>query len=542
MQTIEEPQQEVRASRATIEDVQESKRLYIEPIAELQVEIKIDRLTKEERLNTTLTGYTKGKLYIQLPKHVDLFRTREENIQVYDTLGAIHAAAHKYAYHTQIGGVRYDMEEKELEDIITTLEREGQDMFGKEIPFNATKAKGATKGMTHPNLLHKYFGEDEEEQKFYEKIRRSVDNARVMTCFYYNNAGAPERHRQVLTKLFEQEITALQKIQEDIEQGQTITDKKGKITMRGVFQNIEFTTGTRKEESDMILERVMTKLKYTLITGIPQFEKPEEERQTIYPEKARGREQQTDAHLYRIIDIAKPIYVPGATEYTTLLIAGRIYYYFHKRKKSNTFKRLKAQSQVQQSINQNQRPPQEFSIADNIETATALSTASEAKSARATAERQSKEKRVLETLTGTHPYHEWCSIQRADKQGHILPRGYIPKYVHVKEEKEIPKAQEPIYEYPNIDKTITRRIMRQFEQLPPAGRTIIRRQHKGKLDTRAFTRYAEKVRAGIPTRADYYYKETEEERSVATLLLLDISDSTGTLITEQYSILDKLKE
>ncbi len=520
-----------------IEEVQEALRIYLESIALLPVEPKIDTSEPNQRMETVTTGFLKGKLYIPLPPAVKIFGKREENEEVYDILGALHAAAHR---HGQIihddGMIEIKNEGKELEDVAKQLWKESVERYGtKDTPMlgEGDELPRFEVAGLRTSTFKKYFGTHEE---FYDTLRKMAELGRVMHRFYGQNPGAPERHRKVLAKLYREEVEAAQKAG-----GKTAIDKIAGVKLS-------------KQE---LLDTILMRLRYSLITGTRDFELTQDERKEKEEQEKRDQKSEEDTpeerlekhkrliinkdspdyHTGKLMEIAKPLYSRDATRYTSCKTAGQMLFYFYDRYRSKTIPEMKRKRRTSQEINNIDQ------IAENIEATTHLSTAEEAQRLRLTALREHFETRVKETLTGTYPYHEWNSVDSGipeEKGGR--KKGPIKDYVHVVERRQVPKPKGQTYPYPEIDMTLNRKVQSQFEHLQPEGRTILRRQKRGRLDTRAFVRFANRVRAGIPTRADYYWRETTEERRVAVLLLVDISDSTGELITPEHTILDKLKE
>ncbi|MBS3158867.1 hypothetical protein J4206_06290 [Candidatus Woesearchaeota archaeon] len=138
------------------------------------------------------------------------------------------------------------------------------------------------------------------------------------------------------------------------------------------------------------------------------------------------------------------------------------------------------------------------------------------------------------SLVGDPSYHEWNYIQGRFMQQHVI--------VH---EKDIPKPEQPVFGFSEPEESIERNIKAQFDSLSPEGLVIKRKlmpKPGRRMDKREYSRFLAKLKADTPVRPLFCYEPRREERSVAALLLIDVSDSTGELIDPEHSVLDKLKE
>jgi len=94
-----------------------------------------------------------------------------------------------------------------------------------------------------------------------------------------------------------------------------------------------------------------------------------------------------------------------------------------------------------------------------------------------------------------------------------------------------------------IDYGLVRRLRREMESIKPEARTMVRNCFEGELDQKKYFEYwlqAELGKGHVDQR--YFYQWQKRRRDVASLLLIDASNSLNRLVNGEKSMLDSIKE
>lgn len=89
---------------------------------------------------------------------------------------------------------------------------------------------------------------------------------------------------------------------------------------------------------------------------------------------------------------------------------------------------------------------------------------------------------------------------------------------------------------------LTRRIEREMEAIKPAARLMVRNCFEGELDEKKFYEWWLDAKIGIDSLPNFYYQWQKRRRDVASVLLIDASQSIERLATDNKTFLDLLKE
>src|SRR3989344_3277464 len=93
-----------------------------------------------------------------------------------------------------------------------------------------------------------------------------------------------------------------------------------------------------------------------------------------------------------------------------------------------------------------------------------------------------------------------------------------------------------------VDHNLAMRVHREMESVKPEARSIVRNCFEGELDEkRYFDYWLEQEQGGNPIPR-FYYQWQKRKRDVASVLLIDASNSTNRLADEERTVLDFLKE
>src|SRR3989344_2835982 len=99
-------------------------------------------------------------------------------------------------------------------------------------------------------------------------------------------------------------------------------------------------------------------------------------------------------------------------------------------------------------------------------------------------------------------------------------------------------ARKPI----EVDHNLAMRVHREMESVKPEARSIVRNCFEGELDEKKYFDYwLEEQQGGNPIPR-FYYQWQKRKRDVASVLLIDASNSTNRLADEERTVLDFLKE
>ena len=93
-----------------------------------------------------------------------------------------------------------------------------------------------------------------------------------------------------------------------------------------------------------------------------------------------------------------------------------------------------------------------------------------------------------------------------------------------------------------VDSALIKRIEREMESIRPSARKLVRNCFEGELDEKKFYDWLIDMKLGGNKIPNFYYQWQRRRRDVASVLLIDASQSTERIASENKSFLDLLKE
>ena len=94
----------------------------------------------------------------------------------------------------------------------------------------------------------------------------------------------------------------------------------------------------------------------------------------------------------------------------------------------------------------------------------------------------------------------------------------------------------------DVNVSAIKRIEREMERIKPAARSIVRNCFEGELDEKKYFEYWLQENSGGSPTPNFFYQWQKRRRDVASVLLIDASNSVNRIAYENKSVLDIIKE
>ncbi len=489
----------------TLEQLRNSLTTYMETIARVPIELfESEHFIAENEKKQLIE---EGALPVFLPARI---QTEKETAEAtYFALAALNAARARYGQ---------GFEREQLRTIYAETLHKGKKLFGKQNPVQTINKEyisnisgtgyqgGETSGITH-HFAH---------SGILKQLIELCELGRITNAFYQDYPGAQERIGTLYSGFYEREISI----------------------------------ASEHQSSATVFDLIIRRLGYELITGTPTFDEQQKQQRTT---KINTLDERVQLHLETLREHTRPLQQATATIHTSIEQAINTYFALYEKMRTRELSAPEKSHKVQPKQLTthyeivNEKAPVEEQLRKNKqlkqdkEVLAILTTTEEITAALKLADDKYSHKgnpaafetRAKLDIEGVPTYHEWNEEQKR----------FLERYAHVQElSTPLPLRQKKIFPYPALSPRTLSSLQSRFEQLKPQEETIIRGRTAGIFDPRAYANYFTKLLAGEPAKPTYYCQRERNERSVATLILLDISQSTGKLITREHTILDKMKE
>ena len=524
---------------AKLIDIRDNVRGVMETISGIPFEVGTFA-SKDESRDRELRY--KGIEKKELPRAIDIFPDHERNRQALVLLGAFIAADYKYAEVPNL---------KKAKRIINNAFAEGKKRFGKKNPIKSdckdeiycisTKGLGTAWDSFRSGRLRSFISYFESDQVI-EEVISTLERGRILSHLYGDFPGFLPWAREILPTLYFGSLKSsvfTEHVLDDIHKILRFDDFEERMS------NLHISNETLNSLSRSSL---FNRLNLSLALQDPDFEKfTTDEQRTGYIFRRLRLPKCVDDLLSNTRILAKDLYnqakvtLSGNID-TVLEQAVELYFNIF-----NLYDEGKINRFTQSHHHRDK-------LTDLVEEFNRVGSTSEIDS------NESKINKVQEAQTkkveridlhaeGLPTYHEWDS-----KTGKFLPK-HVTIIEKVWDSKEkcfvnsqssyltrTPELNQRLHSPPNLDPSVTNKLNYMFQSLKPEGTVLIRGVPKGRFDAKQFTRFAAKKKAGVPARPTFFNVEEKKERSVASMLVLDISSSTEELVDPQFTYLDYIKQ
>ncbi len=535
---------------ALLVDLQESLQIYLEALTGLPVQIRSEKVSPYLQHDFEQRGVAQ----VDLPDFILLTADAEQNRQAYTSLATL--AAGKILYSQ-------GFDEKELPKILNaihdreygaaceqaqqknkTLDTKTREAILESIPITPSD-KWTIFSIVPTMDVKDAFTTHAKHPKLLEEIIEIVEQGRIMAHFFHQYPAAyPWVARNLGYFYYEEvveELRSLARIKEEHEHTRSL---RNSATAQ---QTLE------QRQLQLASKLALNHLRYSCIFQTQSFldehlntlrdqessmrslaeEHPKVMSYNAEPFQSREQAIQNAQHLSAPwFALAQPTFTPRATIHDSLRAALDIYLLVYdaiQKKKIPEYDEFN-------SAKTGTRASKESRAADIVRHLQKIVCAHYIETRRAH-ELQQPRAEAFETRhvknAEVYPYYpEWNYVANSLTDTHFI----------TVRETGILTPKNPVFPFPQLDARILNSLTAQLQLLQPEGLVRMRRQKRGTFDERAYARFLAKINAGIPARSNFYYRDERHERSATALVLLDLSDSTGQLIDEQHTILDKLKE
>ena len=577
MPLIINPTNEIRhpnivKSKAYFKDHKENIRLFMESLANIKFEL--GELDYSIEMQTQLSQ--NGFLRAQFPTYINAFPEYEKNRQLLVLLGAAQAANYRYAQ---------PYENKDLEDILKEANEIGKEKFGRNTPVRKPTVKISGLIDTETSFTSHF-----ENPILIKQLISIIERGRVFSCLFEEYYGMkswcdelfPLFHEKIYSEKFEE----VEKNRVDLEKAQIELKRIQKGTRGAVAQIKKSEEEIKKNETYLkvfLFEDIMRRLMFASILGNSQFDN-----ESMKIKFKRVYDDSKLQDIYDYLDKGKreysKIYRAKVNELSDKLANNILQTINHKtsmreviKKATEAYIELTAMEREglikisgADTRTENSSLEKTIHTLEEVGRYTNMENCETFKNRFNVVSRAQEERKNRLTIV---KYPEWDFTHSVYIPKHAtivelkwdeIKKGFV-KFISQKNEKDEKEKVRTFYsikkdkkqeknfkdetelsvkqpEHPELDGKLKKTIAERFSTLRNEGEIKVYNLPKGKIDMKAYVRHRAKITAGIPVRPNFFFAKEKKERSVASIIIVDSSDSTGELLNPKYTVLDYIKQ